>query len=138
MGISVLAITFAVFFTALAVVAASGADDFVEFLRELGVYKGIVQTFRYTLILLFVALLSSVVLFTFTVISMDRHYHYQARFIPVGFAFLFVYSLMAVILSTNDTLEYASKRIEFSEAKKRAAESARRPPGQAPPTTPSL
>jgi hypothetical protein len=118
MGLSVLSIVFAVFFTALAVMIASGDDDFVGFLRELGIYEGIVQTFRYTLIVLFIALMAAVVLFAFTAISIDMGYKLQSKYALVTFGFLFLYSLFAVAWSTHDSLEYSKRRIQYTEVQR--------------------
>ena len=121
MGISVLSIVFAVFFTALAVLIASGDDDFVSFLKELGIYSGIVATYRFTLVLLFVALMFSVLAFAWTAAIIDMDYTLQSKYVMVAFSFLFLYSLFAVIYSTHDALEYARRRIEYVEMKQEKA-----------------
>jgi hypothetical protein len=118
MGITVLSIVFAVFFTALAVLIAAGDDDFVSFLKDLGIYSGIIATYRFALIVLFVALMYSVIAFGWTAAIVDADYTRQSKYVVVLFAFLFFYSLFSVIYSTYDALEYSQRRIEFVEAKR--------------------
>lgn len=130
MGISVLSIVFAVFFTALAVIIAAGDDDFVMFLKEVDLYPRLVGTFRFTLWALFVALSYSVAAFTFTVGSMAAGYKMQGKSILIGFVFLFGYGLFATVSSTHDALNYSRYRLEFLDIKRRKAT----PPADPPPS----
>src|SRR5205807_1174381 len=58
-GISVLSIVFPVFFAALAVMMASSDDEFVKFLEEQGHYKRLIASMRFTLVVLFLALVAA-------------------------------------------------------------------------------
>jgi hypothetical protein len=118
LGVTVLSIVFAVFFTALAVIMTAGGDEFVGFLRSLGVYRGIMHTFQFTLVLLFVALITAVCGFAATATAIDTGWASQDRRIVAGFAFLFFYSLFAVIDSTNDAVLWSRYRVEFIEGAK--------------------
>jgi hypothetical protein len=120
MGISVLSIVFAVFFTALAVIVSAGDDEFVWFLKQVKLYDRLVTSFRFTLWLLFVALLYAVACFTFTAACLSVEYKLQSKWLFVMFIFLFIYSMFATISSTQDAMSYARFRIEFLEIKKKS------------------
>lgn len=112
-GVSVLSIVFAVFFTALAIIIAAGDDDFIEYLSRLEVYDRIMNVFRFTLNLLFVALFSAVALFVFSVIDEAAGSPEQSIWWMTAFSFLFSYSLLATIGSTRDSFNYARFRVKF-------------------------
>jgi hypothetical protein len=118
LGVTVLSIVFAVFFTALAVIMTAGGDEFVSYLRHLGVYRGIMQTFQYNLVLLFVALMYAVSGFAVTAAAADRGWRLQSSWFVVGFTFFFLYGLFAVIDSTNDAVRWSHYRIVFLEKTK--------------------
>jgi len=118
MGITVLSIVFAVFFTALAIIIAAGDDDFIIFLREIKVYGPIMWSFVYTLWLLFGALMYSVVSFACSVIASEGGWKFQSKWFVVVFAMLFLYSLFAVIGATRDSIKWAQGRIDYTEQKR--------------------
>jgi hypothetical protein len=117
-GISVLSIIFSVFFAALAIIISSSDDEFVKFLDETGDYKSIISSFKFSLSLLFIALLYSIIL---TVISSYfktlGHINQQFYFLTI-FIFLFSYSLLATFISTFDAIKYSSFRTEYLKIKK--------------------
>ena len=95
-----------------------GDDEFVKFLDETGDYKSIISSFKFSLSLLFIALLYSIVL---TVISSYfktlGHINQQFYFLTI-FIFLFSYSLLATFISTFDAIKYSSFRTEYLKIKK--------------------
>ena len=112
-GISVLSIVFSVFFAALAIIITSPDDDFVKFLEEKEDYTGLVDTFKFSLFSLFVALCYSIILTAITAnwIS-QKHINQQVIFILV-YIFLFSYSLLAALISANDAIQFAKYRTVF-------------------------
>jgi len=79
LGTAVLAIVFSVFFAALTIIMSSTDDQFVEFLEEEQGYTKIVATFRFTLLILFAALLSSLLLYVYTSFRLDASVKYQSK-----------------------------------------------------------
>jgi len=113
-SISVLSIIFAVFFAALAILITAGDNEFIRFLEEDGSFSRIIWTFRVTLMLLFVALLSSIVLYV--VISQYSDIpgcYYVPKWLFLIYAFLSSYALFATGNSTLDAVKYAELRARF-------------------------
>lgn len=118
-GISVLSIIFAVYFTALAVIIAASDDDFVEYLREKGVYDTLMGIFKFTLWLLFASLLSSFILFAYSAVRSDTTSpSSQPHWIMEVFSFFFSYALFATMYTTRDALSYARYRVLFLSKQK--------------------
>jgi hypothetical protein len=112
-GIAVLSIVFSVFFAALAIIMSSSDDDFVAFLEEEKGYTRIVNTFRFTLILLFVALLSGLFLYVYSSIRLQVKVECQSKWWSVVFEFLFLYSLLAALSGALDSVSYSKYRSRF-------------------------
>jgi hypothetical protein len=112
-GIAVLSILFSVFFAALAIIMSSSDDDFVAFLEEEKGYTRIVGTFRFTLILLFAALLAALFLYAYTSVRLQAKVEYQSRWWSLIFGFLFLYALLAAFLAALDSVAYAKYRSRF-------------------------
>lgn len=118
-SISVLSVIFSVFFAALAVLITAGDNEFVRFLEEEGLYKKIIFTFKVTLILLFIAMLFSIVSFV-TILpytETDIKFMYSKEMI-VLFSFFTLYALFASINSTMDAIKYAEYRAAYLELTK--------------------
>lgn len=118
-SISVLAVIFSVFFAALAILITAGDNEFVRFLEEEGLYRRIIFTFRVTLILLFVALLISIISF----VTILPYAEAQTQFLyskgqVLFFAFISLYALLASVGSTMDAIKYAEFRATFIEITK--------------------
>jgi hypothetical protein len=120
-GIAVLAITFSVFFAALAIIMSSSDDEFVAFLEEDGAYTHIIGAFKFSLILLFVALVFSLFLYAYTSIRVARDVRDQGRWWSVSFEFLFLYSLFAALAAALDSIRYSEYRSRFILTKRRGA-----------------
>lgn len=112
-GISVLSIVFSVYFAALAIIISSSDDDFVYFLEERGAYTVIITTFKFSLGILFAALLYSILLYAATSVWTDNGQESQHKGWMIGYAFLFAYSLLAALTTTLDSIIYAQMRTKF-------------------------
>ena len=111
--VSLLAIIFSVFFAALAVIIAAGDNDFVAFVAEDGTYYEIIWSYKYTLVLLFVALMTSVFLFFYAVLlDAGQIYPFQVPtgWLVVGTSFLAFYALFATMNSALDSIKHAKYR----------------------------
>ena len=123
-GITVLSIVFSIFFTALAIIMASSDDDFISFLEEEGDYTILMVSFKITLVMLFVSLIYSIVLYCITsyVLSCLPIDKSQNCIYFLIFEFLFSYSLFATGLSVKDTImfsQYRAKYISKNKANKK-------------------
>ncbi|MBO0329880.1 hypothetical protein [[Muricauda] lutisoli] len=119
MGIGVLSIIFSIFFAALAFIIGASDDEFVSFLEETGLFTALIGSFRWTVGSLFIALLYSI--FTYILITFklsENKCFVFSEWIVVIFCFLFFYSLIATMISTNDAIRYSKRRIKFVNLKK--------------------
>jgi hypothetical protein len=117
-GISVLSIVFSVYFAALALIITSGDDDFIHFLEEKGDYTGIIDTFKFSLLSLFLALIYSIIAYTFTAAKIyesqsEKMHGSQPEVFICVFSFLFSYGLFAALSATLDSISYAMFRARF-------------------------
>jgi hypothetical protein len=112
-GISVLSIVFSVYFAALAIIISSSDDDFVKFLEKDGDYSAIVDSFKFSLALLFIALIYSILLFSISSFWISETCLIQSSLWLIVFIFLFLYSMFAALNSTLDSLKYAKFRTRF-------------------------
>jgi hypothetical protein len=113
-SISVLAIVFSVFFAAMAVLITAGDNEFVRFLEEDGSFKQIAGIFRVTLLLLFIALLISIILFVIIVsFSGEDDVYIFPKWGLLVYSFLALYALLSAINSSLDAIKYAELRARF-------------------------
>lgn len=117
-GISVLSIIFSVFFAALAIIISSSDDDFVRFLEEEGDYSVIIDTFRYSLAVLFLALIYSIIFAVVTSYWINEGQVNQQFYFVLLFIFLFSYALLVTFNSTNDAIKYSKYRTKYLNKKK--------------------
>jgi hypothetical protein len=118
-SISVLSVIFSVFFAALAVLITAGDNEFVRFLEEDGSYMKIIFTFKVTLILLFIALLFSIISFVTILPYTETNIQFvYSKEMVILFAFFALYALFASINSTMDAIKYAEFRAEYLEITK--------------------
>jgi len=118
-GISVLSIIFSVFFAALAIIISSSDDDFVRFLEETGDYTALIDTFKFSLTVLFIALLYSIILTAITSYWINLKLINQQFYFTVVFSFLFFYGLFATFNSTYDAIVYSKFRTKYLNANKK-------------------
>lgn len=116
LGTSVLSIIFSVYIAALAIVISSADDAFVKFLEEDGSFSDLLWGFETTLVLLFLALVFSVVAYSLTSVQIARDLPLQHLSGIVVFVFLFAYSLGATLASTLTSITYARRRAAFLKA----------------------
>jgi hypothetical protein len=113
-SLATLAIIFSVFFAALTVLITSGDNEFVKFLEEDGSFSQIVWSFKFTLLVLFVALVLSIGLFIFVLAKEAQgtiELHPGA--ITVAFAGFSFYALFSTLNSSLDAIKYAEFRVKF-------------------------
>lgn len=112
-SINILSIVFSVFFAALAILITAGDNEFVNFLEKDGSYSRIIWTYEFTLILLAISLIFSII---FYVTSLSRAEHATDEYptlVLLFFGFMFLYSLFAVFQSSLDIIRYAKCRSRF-------------------------
>lgn len=118
MGISVLSIIFSVYFAALAIIISASDDDFVYFLEAEGHYTAILSTFKFSMFMIFTALIYSIILFAKTAYSLGMNSNYiQHHGWMVLYSFIFSYSLFCVFNSTIDALKYSHYRTKYLKEK---------------------
>jgi hypothetical protein len=116
-GITVLSITFSVYFAALALVISSSSDDFVNFLEERGGFTSLVNTFTFALYVLFLALTVSLFFYGLAAIQLSLGNMEQSKWMLVVFVALFFYSLFVVIRSAKDAILFAKTRTRYMRVK---------------------
>lgn len=119
-GITVLSIIFSIFFAALAIIMASSDNDFIEFLEENGDFTILLDTFKITLIMLFISLIYSIVLYVITDYNLTtlRYENVkQHKTYFMIFEFLFCYSLLSTGLSVKDTIIFSNFRARYLSKK---------------------
>ena len=112
-AIGVLSIIFSVFFAALAVIMASSDDEFVEFLEKESDYTGIIETMKFTLIILFTALAAALALYSYTAYRISVRIEYQRFLWLMAYSFLFSYALAASLSATLDAIKYSKYRATY-------------------------
>jgi len=113
-GISVLSIIFSVYFAALTIIISAIDDGFVRFLEKEGHYSELLFTFKFTIFTIFLALMCSIVLFTYSGYKIEVNLQYSQSYgLLVFYVFISSYSLFAVFNSTIDSLRYSKYRMEF-------------------------
>ena len=118
-GITVLSVVFSLFFAALAIIMTSYDNDFIEFLEEENDFSALLDSFKTTLVMLFVSLIYSIVLFVSSDYfaknnSPDFEQH---KIFFLVFEFQFTYSLLSTALSVKDTIKFSDLRGKFLKKK---------------------
>jgi hypothetical protein len=117
-GITVLSIVFSVYFAALAIIISSSDDEFVDFLEQEGDYTTLIKNFRFSLTVLLIALVYSIVLYTLTTIWFYNQILNQPGYLFILFVFIFIYGLLATFAATNDAIRYSLYRAKFLRYKR--------------------
>lgn len=114
-GISVLSIIFSLFFAALAIIMTSSDNDFIEFLEEKNDFTALINSFKFTLLMLFLSLIYSIALSVFSDFIRIENTKplVQNKTFFLIFLFLFSYSLFATGLSVKDTIVFSMFRAKF-------------------------
>jgi glucan phosphoethanolaminetransferase (alkaline phosphatase superfamily) len=120
MGITILSIVLSCFFTSFAVVISTPENDFIEFMETTGDYSAIKFGFTYTIILLTIGLLYSIVAYCLTSYAVEYHENWvESKWIVVIMLFLLLYGLSATYNSFIDSILYSAFRAKFEKAKKK-------------------
>lgn len=118
-GINILTLIFSIFFAALAFMISSSDDEFVAFLEEENMFTTLVNSFKWTLWSLFIALAYCIILYISITYEHDLYPNCMVnRYFILLYCFTFFYALIATLLSTSDAINYAQRRIKFVVAKK--------------------
>lgn len=114
-AITVLSIIFSIFFTALTIIITSSDDAFIKWLVKNNYYKELTRLFKFTLTLLFIALVSALVLYLVTAgyIADYADSAVQSKWWLIVFSSLFAWSLIATGSSSLDAIKYAERRAIF-------------------------
>lgn len=112
-GISVLSIVFSVFFAALAIIMSSSDDDFVSYLEQKGHYTIIIESFQFSLAVLFIALIYAVGIYSFTSYWLSVDFKQQQNYWFIIFVFLFFYGMLAAASSTINAITYSKYRSKY-------------------------
>lgn len=110
---SVLSIVFSVFTASLAVIVASPDDRFVRFLENEGFYGDILFGFQVTLGALFLALVYSIVAYTWSSFQLEQRVTRQHRYGFIAGSALLAYSLGATLTSAYSAIRYAQTKARF-------------------------
>lgn len=120
-GITVLSIIFSIFFAALAIIMASSDNDFIEFLEVNNDFSALLDSFKITLIMLFISLLYSITLHVLTTYIIEENPdNTQNKTLFLVFEFLFSYSLFATGLSVKDTIKFSHFRSKYLKGKNKS------------------
>jgi hypothetical protein len=115
LAISVIAIVFSIFFASSAIIL-SGDNDFIKFLEKIGGFSFLISAFKFTLFLLFIALIYSMVVFALAAHSLSiNKISMQSKWLFSIFVFLFSYSLLATICAANNAFRFQKERVENLE-----------------------
>lgn len=113
-GISVLSIVFSVYFAALAIIISSGDNKFIQFLEDDGGhYSILIGTFKFSLMVLFIALIISLLFYGYSSSISEKKQVLQPSWMFILFLFMFLYGLFATLCSTLDAIKYAKFRTRF-------------------------
>jgi hypothetical protein len=109
-GISVLSIVFSVSFAGMAVIMSATHDEFIVYLQEKQRFTQILNTFKFTLTILFLALVVAITAYAITAYRTVTGLEMQSRIWILIFSFLFIYSLAAALLASLDSVKFSTYR----------------------------
>lgn len=114
LAVTTLSIIFSVFFAALAVLITSADNEFVIFLEKNNWYTEIVWSFKFTFLIIFIALLFSIIMYVSALFELAKLIPgVYPWFILFPYAFVSLYALFGTVLSTVDAIKYAERRTKF-------------------------
>jgi hypothetical protein len=116
MSITILALIFSLFFAALAIIMSSSENDFIDFLEEEKLFSQLLWSFKVTLIILFLSLIYSVILYTITSYQIETYHeaYLQHNLFFLILLAMFTYSMGATCLSVYDTIKFSEYRSKFN------------------------
>jgi hypothetical protein len=111
-GITVLSIVFSIFFASLAIIISASDNDFIKFLEIDKTYTALLEMFRFTLYVLFIGLVYSILIYSYSSYFSKTTDGQNKIFISI-FSFLFLYGLFCTFNSTKHSIKYAMYRVRF-------------------------
>lgn len=141
-SVSVLAIIFSVFFAGVAVIMTAGDNDFITFLQVDRTYSKIVWSYKATLMLLFGALVFSLVLLIIVLAhaepgALAASSAFVPKWLMTLFGIISTWALFAALSAAADAIEYANLRARFIAATSKNVETSRRTGAAEPATKPA-
>lgn len=118
-SIQILSILFSLFFASLAIIISSSNDDFIEFLNNAdGFYILLINTFRFVLLMLFIALMVSIIIYAVTALLISNNIESQHKILLSFCLLLFTYGLTSTFSSALDAIKYAIYRSQYISSRK--------------------
>ena len=117
LGVSILSKIFTIYFASLAIIISTSDNDFICFLEEDGHYTALLKSFKYSLLMIFFALMFSLFLYVLTSYFMNK-YSLHPKHIFIPYIFLFLYSLFTVFNASLDAMKYLNYRLQYNIVKK--------------------
>ncbi len=117
----VLSLMFSVYFAGYAVIASATDDEFIEFLEERGVYSELLWSMKYSIVLLFLTLVISILFYVavgLTAIDASAPCR-MTKWVIVISGSCFAYSLTAAFLTFLDAVRFAQLRVKYRAIKQK-------------------
>lgn len=115
-AMTVLSIIFSLFFTAMAILMSSSDNDFIEFLEEKNTFTELLWSFKFTLFILFISLLLSIILYSGTSYWIENNFKvdcFQKSLLLLSLEFCFLYGMLATWFCIIDTVRFSKYRALF-------------------------
>ncbi|MCK8143323.1 hypothetical protein MW871_15950 [Flavobacterium sp. I-SCBP12n] len=120
-AMTVLSIIFSLFFTAMAIIMSSSDNDFIEFLEEKNTFTELLWSFKFTLFVLFLSLILSIILYSGTSYWIETNHNetwLQDYKLLLLLQFCFLYGMIATWFSIMDTVKFSKYRSDFLKEQK--------------------
>lgn len=120
-AMTVLSIIFSLFFTAMAIIMSSSDNDFIEFLEEKNTFTELLWSFKFTLFVLFLSLILSIILYSGTSYWIETNHNetwLQDYRLLLLLQFCFLYGMIATWFSIMDTVKFSKYRSDFLKEQK--------------------
>ena len=119
-GITMLTMCIFYFLAILALLVSASDEGFILFLKDEGIYLSIFNTYRYTIVVLFVGLMYMLVMYGHASFSkhMMPNVNDQNRYMFLSFLFLFIYAVFTVFESCLDSVNYLKVRVRYLALKR--------------------
>ncbi|KAF2341570.1 hypothetical protein [Flavobacterium tistrianum] len=117
-AMTVLSIIFSLFFTAMAIIMSSSDNDFIEFLEERNTFTELLWSFKFTLLVLFVSLILSILMYCTTSYWLETYEEanciwWQSKIFLLVLEFLFLYGMFATWMCIIDTVKFSKFRSKY-------------------------
>lgn len=107
-GITIFSIVFPLFFTSFSIIITSSDDEFAKYLQTTGFYQELISSFKFTLYLNFIALITSIFMKFY---SLDEtQIHCIELILYMLYIFICLYALFATFSAVLNSIEYAKYR----------------------------